>query len=250
MTNVRNGGRTPVAGIVHAIVVLLMLLFFGKYIRWVPMPCLAGILVIIAYHMSEWRSFSKLARSSKGAAAILATTFLTTIFVDLTAAIELGVVLSSFLFIKRMADVTSIKLIAKEIDDGATDENHSIAKFVIPDGVQVYEIHGPLFFGAADRFEEIDRVIAHKPRVRILRFRDVPLIDSSGLHALESFYQKCKDNRIHLIVTGLHVQPLNEMVKSNLYDLIGEANVFSSMKDALQRASELTGPIPTGRVSK
>ncbi|MBF0384461.1 MAG: sulfate permease [Candidatus Omnitrophica bacterium] len=236
VTNIRNGGRTPIAGIVHAITVLIVLLLFGKLITKVPFACLAGILVVIAYYMSEWRSFRELLNGSKGGKIILLSTFFVTIFIDLPSAIELGVILSAFLFMKRMSDATTIQIYAKEIESDDNNGEELSAKFVIPDGVQVYEVNGPLFFGAANHFDEIDLSLSGKPKVRILRFRNVPLIDSTGMHALKCFYQKCKRSGIRLIITGLHVQPLNEVVKSNLYDLIGEDNVFSSMKESIEKA--------------
>jgi len=239
VTNIKNGGRTPIAGIIHAATILVIMLFFGRWIKLVPLACLAGILVVVAYHMSEWHSFLELLKGSKGGIAILLTTFLVTVLVDLTAAIQLGVVLSAFLFMKRMANVTSITLLAKEIEEEESAVERPINKFIVPAGVEVYEVDGPLFFGAASQLDEVDRSIGEKPKVRVLRFRDVPLIDSTGMHALKSFYNRCKSSHIQLIVTGIHVQPLNEMVKSNLYGLIGEENVFSSMKDALDRAGEL-----------
>jgi SulP family sulfate permease len=239
VTNIKNGGRTPVAGIVHALTVLLIMLFFGRWIKLVPLACLAGILVVVAYHMSEWHSFLELLKGSKGGIGVLLVTFFVTVLVDLTAAIQLGVVLSAFLFMKRMANVTSIKLLAKEIEEEESAEERPINKFIIPAGVEVYELDGPLFFGAASQLDEVDRAIGEKPKVRILRFRDVPLIDSTGMHALKSFYNRCRSSHIKLIITGIHIQPLNEMIKSNLYELIGEGNVFSNMKDALNRAGEL-----------
>lgn len=239
VTNIKNGGRTPVAGMVHALTVLLIMLFFGRWIKLVPLACLAGILVVVAYHMSEWRSFLELLKGSKGGIAVLLATFFVTVLVDLTAAIQLGVVLSAFIFMKRMADVSSIKLLADEIEADERGEDRPLNKFIIPAGVEVYEINGPLFFGAASQFDEADRAIGQKPKVRILRFRDVPFIDSTGMHALKSFYHQCKKSHIELIITGLHVQPLNEMVKLDLYELIGEENVFSSMKDALDHAGKL-----------
>ena len=239
VTNIKNGGRTPIAGIVHAITVLLIMMFFGIWIKYVPLACLAGILVVIAYHMSEWRSFCELLKWSNGGRLVLLSTFLLTVFVDLNAAIEWGVVLSSFIFMKRMSDATNIKVIAKEYEEDEKGEDRQLSGFILPERVEVYEVNGPLFFGAANRFDEVGRQVNEKPKVRILRFRDVPVIDSTGMHALRSFYNKCKGDQIALIVTGLHVQPLNEMVKSNLYDLIGEDNVFSSMKEAILRAQEL-----------
>ena len=239
VTNIKNGGRTPVAGIVHAITVLLIMMFFGIWIKFVPLACLAGILVVVAYYMSEWRSFCELLKWSRGGRMVLLSTFFLTIFVDLNAAIEWGVVLASFVFMKRMSDATNIKVMAKDFEEDENDQDRQLSGFVLPDRVEVYEVNGPLFFGAANRFDEIERQLNSSPKVRILRFRDVPLIDSTGMHALRSFYNKCKRDQIALIITGLHVQPLNEMVKANLYELIGEDNVFSGMKEAIQRACEL-----------
>lgn len=240
VTNIKNGGRTPVAGIVHAFTIMVIMLFLGKWIRLVPLACLAGILVVVAYHMSEWRSFRELLKGPRGDAIVLLSTFLVTILIDLTAAIQLGAVLSAFIFMKRMSDVPHIKVIAREIEEDAQEIDRPInGKIAIPKGVEIYEINGPLFFGVANQLDETDRAIGERPKVRILRFRDVPLIDATGLHSLKSFYHKCQNSHIKLIITGLHLQPLNEMVKSNLYDLIGEDNVFSNMKDALARAEEL-----------
>lgn len=241
VTNVHNGGRTPVAGIIHAFTIFAILLLFGRYIEAVPLACLAGVLVVIAYHMSEWRSFKELLRGSAGGKIILLTTFFVTIFIDLSSAIELGVVFSAFLFMKRMSDVTSIKVLAKEIEDDEKNGDKLSPRLPVPQGVEVYEINGPLFFGAANRFNETERAISQKPKVCILRFCDVPIIDSTGMHALRSFCDNCKKSKTHIIITGLHIQPLNEMIKSDLYDLIGEENVFSSMKESIERARELLG---------
>jgi SulP family sulfate permease len=239
VTNVKNGGRTPVAGIVHAVTVLLIMLFFGYWIRFVPLACLAGILVVVAYHMSEWRSFVELLKWSNGGRLVLLATFGLTIFVDLNVAIEAGVVMSAFIFMKRMSDATAIRVIAHEFSQQETRQETPLPEFHVPPGVDVYEINGPLFFGAANSFDEVDRQVSRKPQVRILRFKDVPLIDSSGMHALKSFYDRSRRKGIHLLVTGIHLQPLNEMVKTNLYEMIGEKNVLFSMKDALARAEEL-----------
>lgn len=239
VTNIKNGGSTPVAGMVHAGTVLLVMLFFGKWIKLVPLSCLAGILVVVAYHMSEWHSFLDLLKGSPGDIIVLVATFLVTVVVDLTAAIQLGVVLSAFFFIQRMATVTNIKLLAKEINGEEKSEESLLNRFVIPKGVEIYEVNGPLFFGAANQLDEVDRALQDKPKVRILRLRDVPIIDSTGMHALKSFYSRCKKSHIHLLILGLHIQPLNEMIKTNLYELVGEENVFANMKDALNYADEL-----------
>lgn len=238
VTNIRNGGRTPVAGIVHSLTVLIIVLLFGRFIGMVPLACLAGVLVVIAYHMSEWRSFKELLKGSRGGKAVLLATFFTTVFIDLPSAIELGLVLSAFLFMKRMSDVTTVKIFAKEIDDDERNGDQLSQMIPVPPAVQVYEINGPLFFAAANSFEETDRVVNKKPKVRILRFRDVPIIDSTGMYALRMFYERCKKSGIHLIITGLHAQPLNEMVKSNLYELVGEDNVAASMKESVEKAKK------------
>ncbi|MEI6863448.1 MAG: SulP family inorganic anion transporter, partial [Candidatus Omnitrophota bacterium] len=238
VTNIRNGGRTPVAGIVHALTVLIIIVLFGRFIGMVPLACLAGILVVIAYNMSEWRSFKELLSGSMGGKAVLLATFFTTVFIDLPSAIELGLILSAFLFMKRMSDVTTVKIFAKEIGDDEKNGDQLSQTIPVPPGVQVYEINGPLFFAAANSFEETDRVVNKKPKVRILRFRDVPIIDSTGMYALRMFYDRCKKSGIHLIITGLHVQPLNEMVKSNLYELVGEDNVAASMKESVEKAKK------------
>jgi SulP family sulfate permease len=242
VTNIKNGGKTPIAGIIHAITVLLIMLFFGAWIKFVPLACLAGILVVVAYYMSEWRSFRELLKGSIGGKIVLGMTFLLTVFVDLNVAIEVGVVLSAFLFMKRMSDVTDVKVFAREYAEDERmekGEDLPLAAFVLPPRVEVYEINGPLFFGAANSFDEAERQVHEKPKVRILRFRDVPLIDSTGMHALKGFYNKNKREGIRLVMTGLHVQPLNEMVKSDLYDLVGEENVFASMKESVARAEVL-----------
>lgn len=238
VTNIKNGGRTPVAGMIHALTLLVVLFFLGRWIKLVPLACLAGILTVVSYHMSEWRSFRELLKGSKGAVIVLLSTFAVTLLVDLTAAIEIGMVLSSFIFINRMANLTNVSFIAEEIREDENEEDRSISKVRIPKGVEVYEINGPFFFGVANKFEEAIRVVAEKPKVRILRLRNVPLIDSTGLHALKSFYQKSKNNHIPLLIAGLHVQPLNEMVKAELYDLIGEQNIFGNIHEALKYAQK------------
>ncbi len=236
ITNVRTGGRTPVAGIVHAITILFVMVFFGRWIKHVPLACLAGVLVMVSYHMSEWRSFRDLLKGSRGGALVLLSTFFLTVFVDLTAAIEIGMVLSAFLFMKRMADLTNVKVL-----DGSSDEDLS-APFTAPEGVEIYEVNGPLFFGAAHKFEEASRTVSKKPKVRILRLRNVPLIDSTGLYALRGFHQRCHQSGIHFFIAGLHAQPLNELVKANLFDTIGEENVFPHIREALDHAERIMKP--------
>ncbi len=240
-TNVHNGGRTPVAGIIHALTLLLIMFYFGPLARLIPLACLAGILVVVSYHMCEWRSFMMILRSPRSDVIVLLITFILTVVVDLTVAIEVGMILAAFLFVKRMSTVTNIRVLAREIEEDSTeDEDRPLNKFSVPRGVEVFEVDGPLFFGAANQFDEADRIAGNKAKVRILRLRDVRVIDATGMHALKGFYERCQKSHIPLIITGLHVQPLNEMIKNNLYELIGEANVFNNMKDALERARALS----------
>lgn len=234
VTNVRMGGRTPVAGMVHALTILVIMLFFGPWIKLVPLASLAGILVVVSYNMSEWRSFRDLLRGSRGGALVLVATFLLTVFIDLTVAIEIGMVLSAFIFMKRMADLTNIKVL-----DGSSEEDRS-EPFTAPEGVEIYEVNGPLFFGAAHKFEEASRTVSKKPKVRILRLRNVTLIDSTGLYALKNFHKRCRQSGIQLLIAGLHAQPLNELVKTDLFDLIGEENVFPSIKEAIEHSNRIT----------
>lgn len=242
-TNVKNGGRTPIAGIIHAITILAAMLFFGQWIKLVPTACLAGILVIVSYNMSEWRSFLEILRGSRGGIVVLLTTFGLTVFADLTVAIEIGMVMAAFVFINRMTQLTSVSVISREIQDSANDDGSSVT-VPVPAGVDVFEINGPFFFGVASKFEEVTRVVAKKPVVRVLRLRNVTLIDSTGLRALKSFYHQSQKQGIRLLISGLHGQPMNEMMKSELYDLIGETNVFSALKDALAAAEKITREVP------
>lgn len=239
VTNIKNGGRTPVAGIIHSLTILIIMLFLGVWINFVPLACLAGILVVVSYHMSEWRSFRDLLKGSRGGIAVLLATFFLTVLVDLTVAIETGMVLSAFLFLKRMADATNIHMIANELKEDEKEGEDPLDVTPLPDGVEIYEINGPFFFGVAHKFEEATRIVAKKPKVRILRLRNVPIIDSTGLQALKSFYERCKSDHIVLIIAGVHTQPLNEMMKSNLYDLVGEDHVVANIKEARLRAETL-----------
>jgi SulP family sulfate permease len=244
VTNIKNGGRTPVAGIVHALTIGLVLIFFGRWVKLTPLAVLAGILVVVSYHMSEWRSFRALLRGPRDGVAVLLTTFTLTVLVDLTVAIEIGMVLALFLFMREMAGVTNVHLLDDEVELDHFEAQTTLARIRVPAGVEVYEVNGPFFFGIAHKFEEATRVVAKKPRVRILRLRNVPIIDATGLRSLREFHRKCRQNRIPLIVTGLHVQPLSEMIRTDLFDLIGEENVFNNMKDAVARAEAIMAAAP------
>jgi len=244
VTNIRNGGRTPVAGITHSVVLLLILLFFGQYAGMIPMCVLASILVVVAYNMSEWREFIAQLKMPKSDVAVLLTTFFLTVIFDLTIAIEVGMVLSAMLFMKRMAEVTNVGVISREFDDKLeTDDTgvNSIQNKHIPKGVIIYEINGPFFFGAASKFKEALRVVNKQAKVLILRLRNVPAIDSTGIATLEDFYYDCKKNNTVLILSGIHAQPMFASEKAGLLDKIGEDNIRGNIDDALNRAREVMG---------
>jgi len=244
VTNIRNGGRTPVAGITHSVVLLLILLFFGQYAGMIPMCVLASILVVVAYNMSEWREFIAQLKMPKSDVVVLLTTFFLTVIFDLTIAIEVGMVLSAMLFMKRMAEVTNVGVISREFDDKLeTDDTgvNSIQNKHIPKGVIIYEINGPFFFGAASKFKEALRVVNKQAKVLILRLRNVPAIDSTGIATLEDFYYDCKKNNTVLVLSGIHAQPMFASEKAGLLEKIGEVNIRGNIDDALNRAREVMG---------
>jgi len=243
-TNVKNGGRTPVAGMTHALTLLLITLFFGRWAGLIPLATLAAILVVVAFHMSEWRTFVSEFRAPKSDVAVLLATFLLTVLVDLTAAIEVGMVLAAFLFMRRMAEVTNISVLTHEFTDSVDDFEHdpnAVRRRAIPEGVQVYEITGPFFFGAAEMFKDRVARIAGKPKVLILRLRHVPAIDSTGLHALRELVQRSKNEGILVILSDVHAQPVVALERSGLYDELSEENIHGNIDDALNRAREALG---------
>ncbi len=247
-TNIKNGGRTPVAGIVHAITLLLIMLFFGSYAKLIPMATLAAILVIVSYNMSEWHSFKSLLKSPKSDVAVLLTTFFLTVIFDLTIAIEIGMILAVLLFMKRMAEVSNVSVITRELED--TEEipdPNAIDKKQIPDGVEVFEINGPFFFGAAKKFKDQMFAIEEPPKIRIIRMRNVPAIDATGLQTLRDFYNDAKKQKTKLILSGVHTQPLFAMTQAGLLEIYGEDNIFGNIDDALDHSREILGIPKLGR---
>ena len=243
-TNVKNGGRTPVAGMTHAVTLLLITLFFGHWAALIPLATLAAILVVVAFHMSEWRTFISEFRAPKSDVAVLLTTFLLTVLVDLTVAIEVGIVLAAFLFMRRMAEVTNISVLTHEfadpVDDFERDPN-AVLRRAIPQGVQVYEITGPFFFGAAEMFKDRVGRIAGKPKVLIIRMRHVPAIDSTGLHALRELAHRSRREGTLVILSDVHAQPVVALERSGLYDELTEENIHGNIDDALNRARQYLG---------
>jgi len=237
-TNIKNGGTTPLAGIVHAITLLLILLFFGHYAALIPMSALAAILLIVAYNMSEWRFFAKLFYSPRSDVLVLLTVFLLTVFADLTVAIQTGVVLSALLFMRRMETVTNAGII--NLDDETADKNdpNALTRFNVPKGVEVFEINGPFFFGAASKFQdEISKI--KMPKVLILRMRNVPAIDATGLRALEGVVHAARHDGTILLLSGIHKQPVDAMKKAGLIDKIGHANIHKDIGHAVDHARRI-----------
>ena len=247
-TNVKNGGRTPVAGIIHAVTLLLIMIVLGRWAKLIPMATLAAILIVVAFNMSEYRVFKQLLKSPKSDIVVLLTTFSLTVIFDLTVAIEIGMVLAVVLFMRRMSEVSNVGIVKRELKDEEekTDPN-SVVNKVVPDDVEIYEIDGPFFFGAAHKFTDTMRSIEKPPKVRIIRMRDVPAVDATGLNLLNELFRESKKDGIHLILSGVHTQPLYAMTQYGLLDKIGEQNIFGNIDDALDKARELLGIEKLGR---
>lgn len=239
MTNVSNGGRTPIAGIVHSTFLLLVVLFLGGLTQHIPMVCLAAILIVVSYNMSEWRSFIALLRNSKSDVIVLVTTFLLTVIFDLTIAIEIGLLLAVFLFMKRIMEVTKVSVITDELNPSDKEGASSDDNLIIPKGVEVYEIDGPFFFGIANKFEESMRVIEDKPLVRIIRMRKVPFIDSTGMHNLESLCKKSQDEHIRMILSGVRPNVREALEKFGFCELLGEKNICPNINAAMAKAEKI-----------
>jgi len=239
-TNIKNGGRTPVAGMVHAVMLLVIMLFFGRWARLIPMPTLAAILIFVAYNMSERHAFVKLLRSPKSDVAVLLTTFLLTVLVDLTVAIQVGVVMASLLFLQRMSNATQISLITKDLQSEDIEEDRpDIPKRPVPADVEVFEIYGSLFFGAIERFKDAMRRVEEKPKVLILRMRGVVAIDATGLQTLEDLLSRTRREGTSLILSGVHSQPFKAMQLSGFLAKIGQENVLDNFDSALARADSV-----------
>ncbi len=246
-TNVKNGGRSPVAGITHAVVLLLITVLFGRWAGLIPLPALAAILVVVAYHMSEWRTFHAELRAPKGDVAVLLAVFALTVLVDLTVAIQVGMVLASFLFMQRMAEVTNVTAVTRELRERGGDESDAPDRRRIPEGVEVYEISGAFFFGAAETFKDTLGQIAKKPRVLILRMRDVSLLDSTGIRALRDVIARSRKDRTLVLISEVHAQPAIALDRSGLKEELGPENLVMTLEDAVdlaQRYLEVRTPTP------
>ncbi len=243
MANINNGGKTPVAGIVHALVLLLIFLFLLPYAVYIPLSCLAAILIMVAYNMSEWRTFKYLLKGEKADVAVLLITFFLTVIVDLTVAIEVGVVLAIVLFVKRVSDTSDIKVLnddhiaATESDEAA--QLSDIEHFDVPEGVEVYEIEGPFFFGLASKIDELDRNREKKIKVRVIRMRKVPFIDSTGLNNLRNLWKRSKKENITMVLSGVTDNVNQSLIKSGFDREIGKENIHNHIIPAMARANEI-----------
>ena len=235
-TNIKNGGRTPIAGITHAIVLLAILVFVGKWAAMIPMATLAGILIIVAYNMSEWQNFISILKISKSDAAVLVTTFLLTVLIDLTVAIEIGMILAAFLFMREMMKTSSVEQLSYSADNHDTD----LEKYNLPKGVDVFEINGPLFFGAAYKFKDAMKAIGEPAKVLIIRMKNVPVIDATGIQILKDVNKDMKANGTKLIIAEVtSEQVMMELKKARLVFQIGKANFADTFEKSIQRSRDI-----------
>jgi SulP family sulfate permease len=243
--NVKSGGRTPLAGMVHALTVLVVMLLLAPYAGKIPLAVLAAVLVIVAWNMAERDHFRTIFKAPRSDIAVLLTTFGLTVFADLTIAVGVGMILASMLFMKRMAEVTNVGGVKDELEDeddkSLEADPNSLDLRDVPPHTEVFEITGPFFFGVADRLKDTLGGLERPPKVFILRMRRVPAIDASGMHALDEFFKKCKRQGTTLLLSGVHAQPMFALAKYGLLERVGEGNMFGNVDDALNRAREIEG---------
>ncbi len=240
MTNINNGGRTPVAGIAHAIVLALIYLFLMPLVKFIPMACLAGILVVVSYNMSEWRSFRAILKNPKSDIIVLLVTFFLTVIFDLTVAIEVGVLIACLLCMKRMAETTNVSVLSDEIDPNAdSDVQGNLEHLTIPEGVKVYEINGPYFFGIGNKFEEMMGDMGGRAKVRIIRMRKVPFIDSTGVHNLSNMCRMCAQMDVKVVLSGVNPKVMKVIEDAGMDEVVGKDNICSHINIALKRAQEI-----------
>jgi SulP family sulfate permease len=238
-TNIKNGGRTPVAAIIHCFTLAVILLFFGQWASLVPMTTLAATLIVVAYNMSEWHAFVNLFRSPKSDIAVLLVTFLLTVLIDLTVAIQVGVLLAAFLFLQRMSSETQVNLITENVRERDETEARDMSKLVVPHGVEVFEIYGSLFFGAIERFKDAMKRVERSPRVLIIRMRHVVAIDATGLQIMDELLASMKRAGTTLILSAVSSQPLEAMRQSGLLARLGKENIAKDIYEALGRAEAI-----------
>lgn len=239
-TNVKSGGRTPVAGIIHAITLALLLLLFAPLARLIPLSALAGILVVVSYNMSERRHFLSILKGPRSDAFVLLLTFGLTVLIDLTVAVEVGVVLSALLFIRRMSEISNVSVITSQVrgDEDTQEDPNALALRTVPPEVEVFEVVGPFFFGMIDTFKNTMRNVKKAPRVLIIRIRNVPAVDATAIHVLRELHQQCKRDKTTLIFSGVHTQPREAFERSGFLGEVGSDNFQANIDDALARARQ------------
>jgi SulP family sulfate permease len=238
MTNINNGGRSPVAGITHALVLLMILLFLGPLTKHIPMACLAGVLIIVSYNMSEWRTFRSLLKNPKSDVMVLIVTFLLTVILDLTVAIEIGLLLAMVLFMRRIMETTNIYVSKDKLDlSNESEVFHDNETLDIPKGIEIYEIDGPFFFGIANKFDECMKHFSDKPKIRIIRMRKVPFMDSTGLHNLESLCRLSAKENIQIILSGVNEKVRKVLINNKMDKKIGSENICSNIHEAIEKAT-------------
>lgn len=248
-TNIKSGGRTPIAAIVHCIALALILLFFGRWAALIPMTTLAATLIFVAYNMSEWHAFVGLFRAPRSGIAVLVVTFLLTVLIDLTVAIQVGVLMAAFLFLQRMSNETQINLITASLKERDESEARDISGLVVPQGVEVFEIYGSLFFGAIERFKDAMKRVEKRPRVLIIRMRHVVAIDASGLQIMEELLASLRRHGTALLLSAVSAQPLEAMRQSGFLDRLGEENIARDIYEAIDRATALLALSPDPRTT-
>ncbi len=246
-TNIKSGGRTPISAVIHCVFLLLVLLFVGKWAAMIPMATLAAVLIVVAYNMSEWREFVHLLKSPRGDVAVLLATFLLTIFIELTVAIQVGVLLAAFMFLQKMSAETQVSVITDNLKDDEEFQARDMTGIEIPEGVEVFEIYGSLFFGAVRQFKESIRVVAKKPKVLILRMRQVPTIDASGVHVLEELAAEAGENGQMLVFSAVSRSVYRVMRKSGFVDKVGRKHFAGDIFTALEVARSHLDPIDLER---
>lgn len=250
--NVKTGGKTPLAGMIHAATLAILMLVLAPYASQIPLAVLAAVLIMVAWNMAERDHFKSILRAPRSDIAVLLTTFGLTVLTDLTIAVGVGMILAAMLFMKRMSEVTNVAAVRDELDETGPEfpdvvDPNSIAKRDVPAHTEVYEINGPFFFGIADRLKDTLRGLERPPKVFVLRMRRVTAIDATALHALDEFHDKCRKQNTTLLLAGVHAQPIFALTRYGLLDKIGEENLFGNIDDALNRAREITGQSPIPR---
>ena len=240
-TNIKNGGKTPVAGIVHALTLLLILLFFGKYAAYIPMAALSAVLINVAWNMAGFPAIRSLIKGQKSDTAVFAVTFLITVFVDLTMAIEVGLGLAAFFFIKKMIDLSEVQNEREALISGLHAADMPEEKLDLPKGAMVYEIEGPLFFGTVRKFEVAVEKAGLDYKVLILRMRNTIYLDAGGIRALEQAKAACDRKGITIVISGIHTQPYMLLEKTGMADKLGRENIYDHISGALERARSLLG---------